>query len=190
MGVYEKGMKILVSVTIVLVLIGCTHSRHAPYSTKNDIENSLGDTRYFLQGCEYRRAVETISRAVARYPNQEKIRNEYILTVGVISKLAESALQRQEYGKAGKLFAILREEANARTEKKRPLAIDPHYLDRQIALCSVKLTEQGLVRYRAGELKDAVDLWKTVLVFDPENGEIKKAIETTTMQMKNLEKIP
>jgi hypothetical protein len=54
--------------------------------------------------------------------------------------------------------------------------------------CSKHLDVRGLEEYRRGNLKAAIATWKSILVFDTHNAEIKKAIQTASTQLKNLEK--
>lgn len=54
-------------------------------------------------------------------------------------------------------------------------------------LCSDKLMEKGLAEYRAGQLQMAVSSWSAILVFDPDRKEARRAIETTTIQLRNLQ---
>jgi hypothetical protein len=51
------------------------------------------------------------------------------------------------------------------------------------------LSQRALDEYRKGNLAAAISLWKSVLVFDPDNAAIAKAIKTATLQQKNLEHI-
>jgi len=41
--------------------------------------------------------------------------------------------------------------------------------------------------YREGNIGNAISLWKSILTFDPGNASIKKAIDTATTQLKNLQ---
>jgi hypothetical protein len=54
--------------------------------------------------------------------------------------------------------------------------------------CKKFLFENGLQQYRSGNLNQAISLWKSILVFDPENQEIKKAVDMASLQSKNLQK--
>jgi hypothetical protein len=45
-----------------------------------------------------------------------------------------------------------------------------------------------LEQYRKGNLAEAIAVWQGILLFDPDNIEIKKAIDTATEQLKKLQK--
>jgi cytochrome c-type biogenesis protein CcmH/NrfG len=50
------------------------------------------------------------------------------------------------------------------------------------------LTRKGLEEYRKGNLARAIAHWEGLLEFDPDNAEIRKAVETAVEQQKKLKK--
>jgi hypothetical protein len=46
--------------------------------------------------------------------------------------------------------------------------------------------EEGLERYREGNLGEAVLIWKKILKFNPDFAEAKRAIETASIQIDSL----
>ena len=54
--------------------------------------------------------------------------------------------------------------------------------------CRVQLTRDGLDLYRQGKLKEAIAIWQGLLEFDPDNIEIRKAVDTATEQLKTIKK--
>jgi hypothetical protein len=48
------------------------------------------------------------------------------------------------------------------------------------------MTRQGLEHYRKGELSAAISAWRRLLLFDPENAQIKKSIESASAQLKKI----
>jgi cytochrome c-type biogenesis protein CcmH/NrfG len=54
--------------------------------------------------------------------------------------------------------------------------------------CRAQLTRDGLDQYRKGNLKEAIAIWQGLLQFDPDNAEIRKAVDTATEQLKKLQK--
>ncbi|HEX9021606.1 MAG TPA: hypothetical protein VF903_10150, partial [Nitrospirota bacterium] len=53
--------------------------------------------------------------------------------------------------------------------------------------CGSHLSQRALAEYRKGNLAEAISIWKSILAFDPANGSIMKAIDTATIQLKNLQ---
>ncbi|MCK7476805.1 MAG: tetratricopeptide repeat protein [Candidatus Moduliflexus flocculans] len=55
-----------------------------------------------------------------------------------------------------------------------------------INVCRQGLTNSGLAEYRKGNLEKAIEIWDSLLAFDPGNAEIKKAVETAKAQLEKL----
>jgi len=183
----HKGRSILVIVCLIAIISGCAHQR--PLTVRENIDRSLSDTRYFLGLCRYEKAIDTLSNAMSRYPGNTALNDEYIATMEQVRKAAEKMMEKQDYGNAGELFAKMLKDLKRHSRGSMALSFDEFYLEKRIALCSVKLTEKGLVRYREGEIEVAIALWEDVLAFDPDNREVRNAIKTATLQMRNLEKM-
>lgn len=54
--------------------------------------------------------------------------------------------------------------------------------------CSDRLSERALKQYRQGNLPAAISLWKNILEYEPGNASVKKALDTATTQLKNLQR--
>ena len=48
------------------------------------------------------------------------------------------------------------------------------------------LTKTGLREYRNGNLAKAIAVWESLLEFDPDNEEIKKAVKTAKTQLNEI----
>jgi hypothetical protein len=68
------------------------------------------------------------------------------------------------------------------------LSFNREGLTARIRDCEKILFEKGLEQYRSGNLNQAISLWKSILVSDPENQEIKKAVDMASRQFRNLQK--
>ncbi len=53
--------------------------------------------------------------------------------------------------------------------------------------CSSNLSQHALAEYRKGNLAEAISIWKSILAFDPGDEIYVKAIDTATVQLKNLQ---
>jgi hypothetical protein len=69
---------------------------------------------------------------------------------------------------------------------QKPLSFPEESLKDGIKNSSSQLTKKGLEQYRKGNIAEAISTWEGILLFDPENLEIKKAIETAKIQLKKL----
>lgn len=64
--------------------------------------------------------------------------------------------------------------------------IPAQQIAQRLSDCSDGLMAKGLAEYRAGRLEEAIAFWKATLALDPKRHEAKKAIETSTVQLRNL----
>jgi len=136
----------------------------------------------FLKGLEFYKAEyaehdEDVGAATALRKAMEEIKRR-----------ADEAAAKGDYISAGKAYFLL--ASDYALYKK--LAPSPSYskdaLEEGIKECRLELTQKGLELYRKENLAEAIVLWQGILLFDPDNIEIKKAIDTATEQLKKLKK--
>jgi hypothetical protein len=72
---------------------------------------------------------------------------------------------------------------------ERFLSYNAGSLDTGIKTCQKTLFEEGLEQYRSGNMSQAISVWRNILTFDPENLEVRKAMDRAIRQVWNLEKI-
>lgn len=101
----------------------------------------------------------------------------------------DSRMKRKDYKGAGVSFrkAIDYYPRDASVSKK--IKLSRRKLQDNIRICSNSLMEAGLMKYRAGQIEDAISIWKGIRLFDPGNSEAIKALDTATIQLENLRKL-
>jgi cytochrome c-type biogenesis protein CcmH/NrfG len=67
------------------------------------------------------------------------------------------------------------------------LSFDRAKLNAKITDCKTALSKKGFQEYRQGNLSEAIALWQGYLAIDPNNADIKKAVNTAKLQQKNLQ---
>ncbi len=162
-----------------------------------DLKNEIKECQLFLQkneveraikNNEYEKAITMLAATLNQYPQESMLVASLNQAVVEIKAAANQALQTADYGTAGKLFGLLKQ---AEIKSKPFIPFAPHEkeeIDRALRTCSLNLTNQGLIEYRKGNLKEAISLWEKILVFDPENEEIKKAIQTARTQLEKIKR--
>ena len=103
-----------------------------------------------------------------------------------INGLAEKALARKDFVAAGKGYAVLWREYPMARQVSLSLPFSRNDLDEGVKKCRTQLTREGLDQYRKGNLKEAILIWQGLLQFDPDNAEIRRAVDTATEQLKKL----
>jgi tetratricopeptide (TPR) repeat protein len=145
--------------------------------------------RQELGAGSYAKALATYQAALKEYPGDRAVKAGYAKAFGKIGAIGAKALAEADYALAGKIDGLLLKDL----ESFEGLAgadaaggLSRQELEEALRLCSSGLTNGGLAEYRKGNLESAIGLWEELLAFDPENAEIKKAVETAKAQLGKL----
>lgn len=152
-----------------------------------DSRSARKDGDLYLFAGEYEKALDVYRAALSGGVADKDLRKGYGEAMGRVKEAADAAFEKQEFLRAGGFYYLL--------EKYYPdarwgivLSFDAPYLRERKKLCAKVLTQDGLSRYREGKLETAIFIWDCVLGFDPGNAEVKKALDTAKIQLKNLTK--
>ncbi|MFC1549564.1 tetratricopeptide repeat protein [Nitrospirota bacterium] len=107
---------------------------------------------------------------------------------GFIGK-GDSRMKKNEYGEAGVSYRKALDYYPAETSIAKKVKLSKQALLKNIVKCSNALMEAGLLKYRAGQLEEAITIWDRIILFDPNNIEARKALNTATIQLENLRKL-
>ena len=139
-------------------------------------------SRSFLERGDFKRALETHKEVYQRFPQNSVVENGYLRMLELIKRRADQMFNKKDFAAAGSLYALLiKTVPNSITRK-----LDMKTLNQRMKTCQKSLFESGLERYRSGDLNDAISIWKSILVFDPDHRETKKALDMAMLQLKNL----
>jgi len=134
----------------------------------------------------YDKALAVYQAGLREYPGDKTLGSVYAGAVDELEAVGRKALAAHDYALAGKVEALLlRNFASFDGFTARP-GVSREKLAEAIELCRSSLTKNGLAEYRKGNLEKAVAAWESLLVFDPENAEIRKAVETAKAQLAKI----
>jgi tetratricopeptide (TPR) repeat protein len=105
-----------------------------------------------------------------------------------LKRLADRAIARKDFLAAGKGYAALWNDYPLAEKTGLSPSFPWSAAEEGIKKCRTQLTKEGLDLYRKGHLKEAIAVWQGLLEFDPENAEIRKAVETASEQLEKLKK--
>lgn len=131
-------------------------------------------------------AIDMYKASVKSYPNDALLQEKFLDTVSEIFKIAESAQREQNYIMAGKVYTFLSKNLQILNGSLPSLPFTENSLEERLRNCRAALTGKGLEQYRKGKLKEAITIWEGILQFDPDNIEIKKAIDNAEAQLKKI----
>ncbi len=147
-----------------------------------------GRARQALKAGEFDLALAEMQSLVRIYSGDPDVLTSLVSLSRDIKRAADLALAREDYAVAGKASYALLKGYPLLKKTGAELPFSRADLDNAINTCRIQLTRKGLEQYRRGNLTEAIFLWQGLLVFDPDNVEIKKAVETAAEQLKKIKK--
>jgi tetratricopeptide (TPR) repeat protein len=139
-----------------------------------------------LKAGNFARALEAYRAALKEYPGDADLMEKYARTVGDIKAAGDKALSDKDFAQSGKLNVLLLKNFPSFEELQPVVAFTRADITDAIAVCRDSLTKTGLAEYRKGNLAMAIAVWEGLLSFDPDNAEIKKAVDTAKTQLNEL----
>lgn len=132
-------------------------------------------------------AMASIRALLEVYPTDPECLAELVRVGLQVRQRASLALTEKDYSSAGQALSSLSRNMDL-FEKISPPPLSRPAIEKEIDTCRMELTRKGLEHYRKGNLTEAIAIWKDLLAFDPDNLEIRKAVETATEQLKKIKK--
>jgi tetratricopeptide (TPR) repeat protein len=142
----------------------------------------------YLKAGNPQKAIQVCQEVHHQYPRDLAVRNHCSAVLESIKANADLAFKNEDLAQAGLLYGALERHFETPLFKSCSLSYDQDHLKTSLAKCRRKLFEAALEQYRTGNLSQAVAIWKSILTFDPENQEARKAAETAALQLKNIQK--
>jgi len=94
-----------------------------------------------------------------------------------------------EHHRAGMIFSTAYRSRPTAASILAGMEYSVEDIERLIKECSEKMMERGLQEYRKGNLGNAIAVWEKILMFNPSYREARRAMETASTQLKNLQRI-
>jgi tetratricopeptide (TPR) repeat protein len=144
--------------------------------------------QYHLKRGDFQTAIDAYGELYLQYPSDPFVQDSYLRVLESIKFTADVAFINNKFALAGLIYKILLKNYPSPIHLRRLLTYNSELLDVKIENCRKILFENGLERYRSGNLPQAISIWRSILRFDPENPEVKKAVDTAILQSRNLER--
>lgn len=145
-----------------------------------------------VQSClnkeDFQKAIDANRDLYLQYPRDTVARDRYVRILEAIKERADLAFQRSDFALAGWTYRLLMKNHPSFNHIGSLLSYNGELLDAKIKHCRKVLFEEGLKQYRFGNLGQAISVWKSILAFNPEDPEVKKAVDTAMFQSMTLEK--
>ena len=135
---------------------------------------------------EYQKALDAYTSVLAMYPEDTEVILSYVGMFESIRNTADKAFEEGDAQARGEFYYFMLENYTRFQNFEVKPSFQREILLAEIAECSTSLNQKALIQYRAGNLDDAISIWKGILTFDPGNKDIRQTMETAAEQLKTL----
>jgi hypothetical protein len=136
---------------------------------------------------DYQKTINHYRKEYKKRPQDQELAKEYVRTLKEIKTAADEASRREDLTGACKTYDILLKNYADYKGFANMLSFDRTQLKAKVTTCKTDLSKKGFQEYREGKLGEAIALWQGCLAIDPNNTDIKKALNTARAQMRNLQ---
>ncbi len=151
------------------------------------ISLAAGKADRCVRAGDFQKAVDGYRELLKAYPGEPAARSKVAGGLEAIRECGDAAMAKEYYSKAGMAYYPLWKSYPLFRKAGQKLSFNKESLDDHLAACRTALTRQGLELYRKGDLKAAISVWKSLLLFDPDNAQISKSIESATAQLNRIQ---
>ena len=141
-----------------------------------------------MRAGSFAKAIEIFKAALKEYPADPELRAKYRAVVLRIKAAGDKAFAAKDYARAGTVNVLLLRNYPSFEGLQPAVAFHRESLTDVVSACRESLTKTGLAEYRSGDLAKAIKTWESLLAFDPDNAEIRKAVTTARTQLDALNK--
>lgn len=173
-------------IAIVSLASSCAHPSQP--SPSPDVR-TINQAKANLSSGNFKKALDIYAAALDRHPGSVDLQDAYREALESVNENADKAYEAQDYARAGDLYHTLLRSGFSKRPLQRELSFDADHIAMRIGACSKMLMELGIMKYRSGDLEQAIAVWKKILVFNPSDREAKTAIERATVQLQNLKRM-
>ncbi len=150
------------------------------------LENYLARIDQNLKAKKYEQASSLLQEALKAGPGEPRLKKQIEKLLIELKSSGDRSLSDLDFARAGWYYSLAKKNWSKFKGYTGSLSFRLEDLDSGLKTCSQQLTNQGLVEYRKGNLKGAISIWESILTFDPDNEQIKKAIETARAQLQQI----
>lgn len=186
---------------LMAILVSCTTTPPTGQSSRQEdqtqgrrdeiggqLQTFRPEIRSLLERGEFLKSLRLMQQAVNLGLNESSLKEEYALALQGGMIYSEDLSKKERFSECG---IYLQQLLNLYPRNLPTLSgVSAGQIREKMNFCSDQLMIKGLAAYRAGQMQEAINFWKALLVFNPERTEAEKAIETCSIQLRNLKPKP
>jgi tetratricopeptide (TPR) repeat protein len=172
-------------ILLFFILSACAQMKSVP-APQASVQES-GNIKHTVASGDHQKIINDYKAEYVKHPQDQTLMKEYVKTLEDIKAAADGALKKEDYASAGKTYKVLLKNYPDFKGFAHTLSFDRAQLNTKLTNCKDSLSKKGFQKYREGDLSEAISLWQNYLAIDPNNADIKKALNTAKMQQKNIQ---
>ena len=189
-----RSAAVSLALIAALLLPACSKPGTSPEIASHTLATSPAEKAYAagaaaLRDGNYERALDQFTLSHKENPDNPALSRDFVAALEGLKKSGDEASRQGVPEEAGKKWmAALRYVGHPAT-KGKALSFSRADLKGSVDHLSSIMMEKGLKEYQIGNLEAAIDIWRSILAYDPGNLDAAKSIRTTTTQLENLKKL-
>jgi tetratricopeptide (TPR) repeat protein len=186
---HRRAGRIFPILILLLILLSCAQMKNgpSPQAPVQALAQAPTQARQHLAAGDYQKTIDSYKAEYVRHPQDQVFVKEYVKSLEEIKAAGDRASDREDLASAGKTYNILLKNYPDFKGFAHMLSFDRAQLNTKLTNCKTALSKKGFQEYREGNLSEAISLWQGYLAIDPNNADIKKALNTAKLQQKNLQ---
>jgi tetratricopeptide (TPR) repeat protein len=185
---------------LIAFLVSCTSTPPAGQSSRKgdstqgrrdeitQLQTFRPQIRSLLERREFLKPLRLMQQQVNLGLSESSLAEEYALALRGGMIYSEELSGKERFSECG---IYLQQLVNLYPRNLPALSgVSAGQIRQKMSFCSDQLMVKGLAAYRAGQMQEAINFWTALLVFNPERTEAEKAIDTCSIQLRNLKPNP
>ena len=189
-----RSAAFVLALLAALLLPACSFLRSTPEIASHTPVASPAEKSYAAGAAALRegnseRALDQFTQSWKENPDNPAVQRDFAAALEGLKRSGDEAFRQEITDEAGKKWTAALRHIGHPAVKGKSLSFSRAELKGSIDRLSTTLMEKGLKEYRMGNLEAAIEIWRSILSYDPGNVEASKSIRTTTTQLENLKKL-
>lgn len=143
-----------------------------------------------LREGNHERALDQFALSWKDAPDNPAVSRDFVAALEGIKRSGDEASRQGAPEEAGKRWTVALRYIGHPAAKGKALSFSRTDLKSSLDRLSSVLMEKGLKEYQMGNLEAAMEIWRSILAYDPANAEAARSLKTTSTQLENLKKLP
>ncbi len=189
-----RAIAVSLALIAALLLPACSRLGGSPEIASHTLATSPAEKAYTagaaaLRDGNYERALDQFTVSWKESPDNPALSRDFVAALEGLKRSGDEASRQGVPEEAGKKWTAALRHVGHPATKGKALSFSRSDLKGTIDRLSSAMMEKGLKEYQMGNIEAAIEIWRSILAYDPGNQEAARSIRTATTQLENLKKL-